>query len=72
MTENKALKDDLVSSQNDHIEKKKRGGGVRTRTEVLMAGTPLQNACDPYNSFVLIMPVKMKTAAHGLTRVDCE
>ena len=44
MTENEALKDDQVNSRSDRIwkkkkKKKKRGG--RTRTEVLMASTPL-------------------------------
>ena len=43
MTENEARKDDQVNSQNDRIWKKKKvkGGGGRTRTEVLMACTPL-------------------------------
>ena len=37
MTENEARKDDQVNGQNDRIWKK----GGRTRTEVLMASTPL-------------------------------
>ena len=41
MTENEALKDDQVNSRSHRIWKKKRGGGGRTSTEVLMASTPL-------------------------------
>ena len=41
MTENEARKDDQVNSRNDRIWKKKKGGGGRTRTEVLMASMPL-------------------------------
>ena len=44
LIENEARKDDLVSSQNNRIykkKKKKKKKKGRTRTEVLMASTPL-------------------------------
>ena len=43
MTENEVRKDDQVNSQNDRIckKKKKKKKVGRTRTEVLMASTPL-------------------------------
>ena len=43
MTENEARKDDQVNVVGTIAsEKKKRGGGGRTRTQVLMASTPLR------------------------------